>query len=83
MKDFKAPKSWTQITQAILNNSCIAVRDGSYDPDNKLVATCWVIKCTTSEDRANGASQTPGDIEDKDVYRAKLYRNYCVLICVK
>ena len=73
LKEFRSPLSWNQITQAILKKTCIAVTDGSYDPVSKLATACWVIEGEKSEGRAKGASQTPGNINDKDAYRAELY----------
>ena len=80
---FDRPTEWKQILQAVASGTCIAVTDGSFDPDTKLATACWIIEGRTSEGRAKGAAKTPGNTQHMDAYRAELHGIYCILYCMK
>lgn len=44
LKNFFPPTSWTTITDAIKNKTCIAVTDGSFDPKTNLATACWILE---------------------------------------
>ena len=44
LKNFFSPSSWTNITEAIKNKTCIAVTDGSFDPKTHLATACWILE---------------------------------------
>ena len=82
MRDCHLPDRWETIIRSLCDGTCVAVTDGSYDPDSRYATACWIIE-GEGESQCKGASHTSGNDDELDAYRAEIFGIYCVLICIK
>ena len=58
MRDCHLPDRWETIIRSLCDGTCVAVTDGSYDPDSQYATACWIIE-GEGESRCKGASHPP------------------------
>ena len=74
--------SWSIVKHVLISSTCITITDGSFDPTSKYAMACWIIEGKTLSRQCKWTVHTPGKASDMEVYWAKLFRIYCILLCI-